>query len=214
MVYCFCLQTQRGVILSMRILYVDCCLRGSASRTKKLAEAFLKECNQLRPEAEITTVELDRLLPSPTDSRTLALRDILTEKWEDPFFAPSRTFLDADLIVLAAPFWNGSYPALLHAYLESVCVPGLTFTCEGETYTGKCRASACVLITTRGGCYEHGSMLGPEHATPLITSIMKMLGVHRVETLAAEGLDLVDNPAPILDEACIRATRLAKMLLQ
>lgn len=196
-----------------RILYVDCCLRGHASRTGRLAQAFLNECKRLQPGVNITTVELDKVLPSPTDSRTLALRDRMTEAWWHPFFGPAQTFLEADLVVLAAPFWNGSYPALLHAYLESICVPGFTFTCEGETYTGKSHASACVLITTRGGCYEHGSMLGPEHATPLITSIMKMLGINRVETLAADGLDLVDDPAPILEAAFLRAARLAESLL-
>lgn len=195
------------------ILYVDCCLRGPASRTGRLARVFLEKCKSIHPGLQITTVELDKQLPSPTDSRMLTLRDSLTDNWQHPFFAPARAFLEADLIVLAAPFWNGSYPALLHAYLESLCVPGLTFTCEGETYTGKSTASACVLITTRGGCYEKGSMLGPEHATPLITSIMKMLGVNRVETLAAEGLDLVDDPTPLLDAACIKAETLAESLM-
>jgi len=205
-------QNKKGVFLLKHILFVDCCLRGAQSRTRKLAQAFLESCLRLNPGVKTTIVDLDKEKPVPTDSRMLAKRDSLMAQWEDPFFAPARQFLDADLIVLAAPFWNGSFPALLHSYLEQICVPDLTFTCVGEDYTGLSQAKACVLITTRGGCYEHGSMLGPEHATPLVRSIMKMLGINRVETLAAEGIDLVEDPSPIIAEACRKAESLAEAL--
>ena len=60
--------------------------------------------------------------------------------------------LKADIIVIAAPYWDLSFPAQLKDYIERVNAVGVTFDYdqEGIPY-GLCRAKKLVYITTAGG---------------------------------------------------------------
>lgn len=42
-------------------------------------------------------------------------------------FKYAHEFANADLIVIAAPFWDLSIPALLKVYIENIAVDGITF---------------------------------------------------------------------------------------
>lgn len=195
-----------------RILFVTGCIREEQSRSLRLARHFLESYRQSHPEAEIATVDLPRMNLSPLDPDSLRRRDQALGQWNDPVFDLARQFRDADLLVIAAPFWNGSFPACVHTYLEHICVPGLTFDCEDDRYVGLCSAKQCILVTTRGGRYDGGvNMLGDELATPILKAIMTMVGVPRVSTLAAEGLDL-PSPTDSLQTAMAEAAQLAQTL--
>lgn len=60
----------------------------------------------------------------------------------------------ADAIVLAAPLWDLSFPALLKVYIENVSVEGITFGCGAAGCYGICRAQRMAFLTTRGSVYE------------------------------------------------------------
>ena len=61
----------------------------------------------------------------------------------------------ADLVVIAAPDWDMTFPAALKIYLEWTCTLGITFhyTRTG-VQEGLCRAKELVYITTAGGPLE------------------------------------------------------------
>lgn len=197
-----------------QILFVDGCVREDQSSTKKISDVFLQEYLRLYPQARLSQVNLNQLSLQPLNAKTLEIRNQRITNPQDSLFSLARQFQQSDLVVLAAPFWNGSFPASMHTYLEHICVPEITFLCENDVYQGLCKAKACILITTRGGRYENGvSMLGEEHATPLLKSIMSMLGINEVITLAAEGLDLPGaKTGQIMQNAFEQAARLAKRL--
>ena len=79
-----------------------------------MARRFL-DC--LRGKYEITEVNG---LCLPLDREALKKRDRLAAQgnWDDPVFDEARTFLEADIVVLAAPFWEGTFPAAVHASLD------------------------------------------------------------------------------------------------
>ena len=115
--------------------------------------------------------------------------------------------------MLAAPFWEGTFPAALHTYLEHICVTGLTFECTEQGYRGLCKARQAVFVTTRGGIYEQGDAVRDDHAAPLLASMFRMLGIQTLHTVAAEGLDIQGFDAQgALDAACARAVALAQSL--
>jgi FMN-dependent NADH-azoreductase len=63
----------------------------------------------------------------------------------------AKQFAEADEIVIAAPFWDLSFPALLKAYVEQITVSGITFEyIEGRPY-GLCKAKRLTYVTTSGG---------------------------------------------------------------
>ena len=113
----------------MKVLFVNGCIRSTQSRTLAIADHFLAQLKKRRPDAEVSVADLDALGLRPLTTLTLAAWDarIAAQAWDDPMFAEARRFAQADVIVIAAPFWEGTFPAALHTYIEHICVTGLTF---------------------------------------------------------------------------------------
>ena len=139
----------------MKVLFVNGCIRGEASRTLRLCRAALVELEKAFPDAETEEIVLDRepdLLPLRSD--TLALRGQLEEQGDfgHPMFRFARQFAEAELIVLGAPYWEYQFPALVRCYLEHISVGGVTFTYgEDGRPRGLCRAKRLLYLTTAGG---------------------------------------------------------------
>ena len=130
------------------ILYVNACVRKD-SRTKQLAEYLLSKLD-----GEITEVRLSEISFPLQDESFLCRRDQLLadKRFDDPVFDLARQFAAADQIVIAAPYWDYSFPAALKQYLEQVSVIGVTFyyTPEGIP-RGLCQAKGLYYVTTTGG---------------------------------------------------------------
>lgn len=184
-----------------KLLYIDACVRREKSRTRALAQAYLDAYRAAHPQDVIETADLAGMELKPLDFAALQARDAAFGAWEGAQFALARQLRGADRIAIAAPFWNGTFPAALHVYFEHVCVAGLTFNCVDDRYEGLCRAQECVFLTTRGGVYETGKSQLIDVAAPFLKSLATMLGVPRVRVIAAEGLDIAGNDAEKLLEA-------------
>ena len=187
-------------------------MRGERSRTLKLARRFLDAYRKAHPDTVITERDLcaDRLPPQYPE--VLAERDALwgAGKLDQPMFAPAWQFARADKIVIAAPFWDLCFPAILKIYLERITVTDITFGYDEQgAMVGLCRASRLLLITTRGGNYA-GTPL--EMGTPMLRALCVMYGIPEFQCLDAEGLDDVrrDKEA-ILADAARRADALAEV---
>ena len=107
----------------MKLLFVNGCIsqRGEESRTLALARAFLETWKDLHPEAEVETVEPEALLAlKPFAPEMLNDRDALAgiRCFDAPVFDLARQFRAADRIVVAAPFWDLTFPAALRTYIE------------------------------------------------------------------------------------------------
>ena len=193
------------------LLFINACVRGERSRTLKLARRFLAGYQKAHPDTVVTQRDLcaDRLQPQYPE--ILAERDALWSagKLDQPMFEPARQFAAADKIVVAAPFWDLCFPAVLKIYLERVTVADITFGYDAQgAMVGKCRASKLLYITTRGGNYA-GTEL--EMGTPIMKALCTMYGIPELLTLAAEGLDDVrQDGAALLNAALEQADALAE----
>ena len=193
------------------LLFINACVRGERSRTLKLARRFLAGYQKAHPDTVVTQRDLcaDRLQPQYPE--ILAERDALWNagKLDQPMFEPARQFAAADKIVVAAPFWDLCFPAILKIYLERVTVADLTFGYDAQgAMVGKCRASKLLYITTRGGNYAGTDL---EMGTPMLRAMCAMYGIPELVTLAAEGLDDVrQDGAALLSAALERADALAE----
>ncbi len=197
----------------MKILFVNGCIRGAQSRTLELAHHFLHTYRKHHPDAVLETADLNQLRLTPLYEDTLAARNAASGSWDSPMFALAQQFRTADLIVLAAPFWEGTFPAAMHTYLEHICVTGLTFDCTDAGYVGLCKAEQAVFVTTRGGIYEHGPATSDDHAAPFLQSMLRMLGIRTLHTIAAEGLDIEGfDAASAMEDASRNAEALARSL--
>ena len=195
----------------MKLLFVDCCIsqRGTASRTRALAEAYLEAFRTFHPEAEIETVTPETPLAlKPFDVGMLNERDALASvgAWDAPVFALARQFRAADRIVVAAPFWDMSFPAALRTYIEYISANGLTYHYDDTGCHGDCKADQLVYLTS-GGDVEREDSVGVVHWRQLAA----MFGIPRFDYVFAGGLDAAPEKAPeLLEGACALARCLAE----
>lgn len=194
------------------LLFVNGCVRGEKSRTLKLARRFLDRYQAQHPETVITERDICRDRLQPQYPEVLAERDELWNagQLDQPMFEPARQFAGADKIVIAAPFWDLSFPAALRIYLERISVTDITFGYDAQgAMMGLCKADRLLYITTRGGYYA-GTPL--DIATAHIKGLGVMYGIGDVRFLDAEGLDDVRNDKQALLAAAMeRADALAEV---
>lgn len=168
------------------MLVVDCCIRGEESATRKYYRAYLEKAGI--PAEEIMVLDLSREEVASLDADGLKRRDDLCARkaFDDAMFAFARQFRDAEEILIAAPFWDLSFPALLKSYLEQVCVTGLTFGyAEDGACVGYCRAKRLLYFSTCGGFFGERN-LGFEY----VKALAAMLGIETCVPYIAEGLDI------------------------
>lgn len=195
----------------MKLLFVNGCIsqRGEGSRTLALAKAFLETWKDLHPEAEVETVAPKALLAlKPFEPGMLNDRDALAgiRCFDAPVYDLARQFRAADRIVVAAPFWDLTFPAALRTYIEYISANGLTYHYEVDGCHGDCRAEKLVYLTS-GGDVERSESLGVLYWKQLSA----MFGIPAFDHVFAGGLDLDPaRTAEILAEACEKAHRLAE----
>ncbi len=173
------------------ILLINACVRPE-SRTLRLARCVLEELK--RQEASDSRAEEIDLASEaelrPLDLARLAKRDALIRdgKFSDPMFRYARQFAGADVIVLAAPFWDLSFPAAVKVFYENIMVLGLTFSYTEEGIpAGLCRARKFIYVTTAGGPMPAHNC-GFEYVKALNDSF---LGIPETEYYYADQLDIV-----------------------
>ena len=196
-----------------KVLFINSCIRAENSRTKKIADAFIAELKKTASfKIEIVTVDETNLAPlgrKEYENRENLLSLGLTD---EKTFDYAKQFAAADLIVVAAPFWDMGIPAKLKTYFENVSVSNLTFKCTQDGSEGLCRAERMVYITTRGMDIPDGSDM--EQASPYLIALCKFFGIKRFSMISAFGLDVrPDDADGLVDEAKIRAVRLVSELL-
>ncbi len=196
------------------LLFINACVRGQKSRTLQLARRFLGAWQHAHPEAVITERDLCRDRLSPQYPEVLEERDALWSagKLDDPLFQPARQFAAASRIVIAAPFWDLSFPAILKIYLERISVTNITFGYDdlGRS-VGLCKADKLLLITTRGGDFSIPEISWMEMGARQLEALCAMYGIPSFQCLTAQGLDDIRNDKEaILAQAMDQAEKLAE----
>lgn len=195
----------------MKLLFVNCCIsqRGENSRTLSLAKAFLEAFRAAHPGAEIETVKPETLLTlRHFGPEMLNDRDALAGvgAWDAPVFDLARQFRAADRIVVAAPFWDLSFPAALRTYIEYISANGLTYHYEADGCHGDCRAERLAYLTS-GGDVEREDSLGVLYWRQLCA----MFGIGQFDYVFADGLDIDPAKAPeLLKAGCVLAEKLGE----
>lgn len=192
----------------MKLLIVDSCIstRGAQSRTRRLAQTFAEAFLEEHPEAQVERVNLEALSLPPFDRPLLERRNALhaAGQFDDPLYDLARQFRDADEIVVAAPFWDLSYPAMLRTYIEHISAVGVTYHYTAAGCCGDCRAQRLVYLTT-GGDVEREDSVGVLHWRQLTA----MFGIPQFEYVFAGGLDAFPEQAEErLEAACALARKL------
>lgn len=176
------------------IVYINSCVR-HASRTARLARALLKNLKDDIVELRLEDEHLEALTEEAVDFRNQCIEE---GRMNDPVFFYAKQFAAADTIVISAPFWDYSFPALLKIYIENISVPGITFEYSDQGIArGLCKAKKLYYVTTAGGPHF------PEYGYDYVKALARMqFGIPETELVCAENLDLVGmDPEQIVEDA-------------
>ena len=197
-----------------KLLFVNSCVRGEVSRTLELSRFYIdgfiageKAAGRSWEAEEICLDSLDDL--RPLDSAELALRDrLLAERdFSHKMFDNAKKMIEADHVVIGAPYWDLQFPALLKIYLERCSVTGLTFIYNDEGIPkGQCRAESLMYITTSGSPIGEVN-LGYDY----MRGLCQLFGIPKTYFASAEGLDIIGNDtAKIMADAKVKITDVIK----
>ena len=202
----------------MNLLFVDACPRAAESRTLALAEHLLARLKGAVPGLSVRTHCLRAMGLRGIDAGGLARREALCDRraWEEEGLpaedaALLRTGLDfqrADALVIAAPYWDLSFPSVLKTWTENIWIRNLTFVYRHDKPVGLARGKAAVYVTTAGSFTA-----GHDWGTLYVRDVLRTLGVPAFRDVKAEGLDLDGaDPEAILSLARTRAEEAADWL--
>ena len=168
-----------------KLVIIDSCMRAE-SRTRRILNAA-REVLSTRYDIEIIDVNAAGLLPLTPEGLEERTSGIVPEQT----LSLAKTIAAADRLVVAAPFWDMSFPAALKAFFENMSLYGVTFEDNGHTCVGLCKCKKVMYITTRGMDVETGSPR--EQGSSYLMALSTLWGLGEVTTVAAKNLDYLST---------------------
>ena len=176
------------------LVIIDACVRQSDSRTLRIAEPIIDALSKRYKVTRYDLPEMDIVPLNPGLFKERGLGEIPAWARE-----AASAIAKADRILIAAPFWDMSFPAVLKCFFEQVSLFDITFTDNGKTCVGLCKAPKVLYITTRGMDIPTGSIL--DQGSPYLKALgalwnlgeMTVLDVHNTDYMSEEELNLEIN---------------------
>ncbi|AXK56249.1 MULTISPECIES: FMN-dependent NADH-azoreductase [Pseudomonas] len=177
-----------------RVLIIESSARQQDSVSRQLTQTFIQQWQAAHPGDSITVRDLARnpvphldanLLGGwmkPAEQRSAAEQESLQRSNE-----LTEELLAADVLVMAAPMYNFAIPSTLKAWLDHVLRAGVTFKYTDTGPQGLLTGKRAYVLTARGGIYAGSSA---DHQEPYLRQVMGFIGIHDVEFIHAEGLNL------------------------
>ena len=163
----------------MKLLHLDSSIMGEGSASRAISAAMVERLRETDPILEVTYRDL---AAEPIPHMTLDAFLTLDSG------AEVQQFLDADIVVIGAGFYNFSIPSQLKAWVDRIAVKGKTFTYGENGPVGLATGKRVIIALARGNVYGEGSPYAAyEHAETLLRSIFSFVGAD-VEVIVAEGL--------------------------
>ena len=166
-----------------KLVVINACVRQGDSRTLRIAEPVITALSGRYELIRYDLPEMDGIVPLTPE--LFARRS----GGEIPAWAleTARAMAGADRILIAAPFWDMSFPAVLKAFFEQTSLFDVTFTDTGTTCKGLCRAPKVLYITTRGMDIPTGDPR--EQATPYLKALGSLWNFGELTVIAARNMD-------------------------
>ena len=188
-----------------KLVVIDACIRGEESRTRRIAEPIV---GALAKRYEITRFDLTKMDIAPLTPETYAQR----MAGDVPAWAveAAKALAEADRIVVAAPFWDMSFPAVVKTFFEHTSLFDITFTDNGRTCVGKCKCEKVMYITTRGMNIPTGD--ARDQGSSYLQALSQLWDLGIVLTVAAWNMDY--STPEELEEKIDSATRFGLRLAE
>lgn len=195
-----------------KILVLKSSIMGEGSQTNRLIDIMLEHRKDQGLQDDITIRNLAEMnLPVLDLEIFQALRGAENNNQDiqqivalsDKLIAELKS---ADLLVIGAPMYNLNVPTQLKNWFDLVARARQTFRYT-ETYPqGLVEGVKAVVVSSRGGIHVGQET---EAVTPYLKAVLGLMGIHEVEFIYAEGLDMQAYRSNALDLANQRVKEFA-----
>lgn len=177
-----------------KILHVISSPQGEASYSIKLGNAIVEKIKATYPGSTLKETNLvKKQFPhleeaqinsfyTPKESRTPENIEAIRHSDE-----AIREIMEADTIVIGAPFYNFSIHSTLKAWIDHIVRAGVTFNMNEKGYEGLVNGKKVYLAIASGGIYSEGVMQPYDFASPYLKAILGFIGMTDVTTIRVEG---------------------------
>lgn len=195
-----------------KILVLKSSIMGDQSQTSRLIDAFLKQriANGIQDEViirDLTTLNLPVLDAEifhalrGAENVSATIQQIV--QLSDELIAELKA---VDLLLIGAPMYNLNVPTQLKNWFDLVARARHTFRYT-ETYPqGLVEGVKAIVMSSRGGIHL-GQMT--DAVTPYLRSVLGLMGIHEVDFVYAEGLDISALKTDALKDAHLKAQQMA-----
>jgi FMN-dependent NADH-azoreductase len=116
-------------------------------------------------------------------------------------------FVAADKYVFVSPMWNFSFPPVLKAYIDAICMVGKTFKYTETGPVGLLVDKKALHIQASGGVYSTGPAASFENGHSYLKKIAQFIGIPKLEGILVEGAAAAPDKAPAIKEKAIEQAR-------
>jgi FMN-dependent NADH-azoreductase len=188
-----------------KIIYVNAIIRKDESRTKRLADGII---SSIKEEVELKEINLNELPLTPYNEKTY--EDKVNNGTEQLFYDLSKEIADSDGLIIASPFWDMSFPALLKSFLEKISLFEVMFVSDDKQCNGIAKCPFMYYIVTRGMDIKDGDIL--EQGTSYLKALCWLWGIKRFEVTSCSNFDYLPNDR--IDEEINKKIKEGRLLLK
>ena len=180
-----------------KILFINSCYNYEKSRTLYLAKKIFEKFD-IDSKFDFEEVKLKDLHLLPISEEKLKIRFDLTNKhlFDMDMLSYSKKILSADIVVIAAPFYDFSYPSILKLFIENISMPNLMYSYTKDGFEGYAGGRKFIYITTRGSELPDSEDFGYLN----LDRMFKLFGFKESQLIAFGGTDFYDDPYKRIDE--------------
>lgn len=166
----------------MKLLHLDSSIQGENSASRLISAAVVERLQQAQPSIAVTYRDLVAEPVAHLDPAGFNTLDTAPEVQQ---------FLDSDIVVIGAAFYNFTVASQLKAWIDHIVVAGRTFKYTENGPVGLVDGKRIIIALARGGIYSEGSPIAfLEHGESLLRGVFMGLCGREPEFIIAEGLKL------------------------
>ena len=189
----------------MNILHIDSSISGANSVSRQLTASIVRQLTGLAPGAAVIYLDLSTHPVPQLGPGLLAAKMAGADDADAAASAAAlAAFMAADVIVVGAPMYNFSIPSQLKAWIDSICVAGVTFSYSAAGPVGLCKDKRVIIASARGNVFSAPSPNAAlDHQENYLRGVFGFLGIEQVEVIRAEGVAFGAEPRRLAMDAAM-----------
>ncbi|QRX83200.1 FMN-dependent NADH-azoreductase [Glaciimonas sp. PAMC28666] len=192
----------------MKLLHIDSSILGDASASRALTQEVVANLTAKESGIEVIYRDLSKDVTAHISGGTFVAKGTPAEQrsasqQQEVALGEAilNEFMAADVVVVGAPMYNFTVPTQLKAWIDQICVAGVSFRYTETGPEGLAKGKRVVIVSTSGGIHA-GTPTGIAHEDYLKV-VFGFLGITEIEVVRAHGL----NYGPEAKEAGFAAAR-------